>query len=57
MSAFRGLPDAYDDFTMYTIGIKVLTMLLYTVREIKGLWIMYHPLVASKYKPLRVYVP
>ncbi|KAK3727042.1 hypothetical protein QZH41_012567, partial [Actinostola sp. cb2023] len=43
VSAYKGLPDEYDDFTMYTIGLKVLTMVLYSFSDVKGLWVLCHP--------------
>lgn len=50
VSALRGLPDEYDDFTLYTLGIKLLTMVLYSVSDLKGLWVLYYPFLTSKFK-------
>lgn len=48
VSAFQGLPTEYDDFAIYTIGLKVFTSVLYSVDQIPGLWLLTYKFISSK---------
>ncbi|XP_048585074.1 wolframin isoform X2 [Nematostella vectensis] len=46
VSALRGLPSDYDDYAMYTIGIKVLTTILQSLSDVKWLRILCQPFIS-----------
>lgn len=48
VSSFRGLPSKYDDYALYTILLKVLTTVLRSLENVRGLGILCYPLISGK---------
>lgn len=47
VSSFRGLPSKYDDYALYTILLKVLTTVLRSLENVRGLGILCSPLIRA----------
>ncbi|KAL9983305.1 hypothetical protein ACROYT_G005453 [Oculina patagonica] len=46
VSSFRGLPDKYDDYALYTILLKLLTTGLRSLENVRGLGILCQSLIS-----------
>ena len=48
VSSFRGLPDKYDDYALYTILLKLLTTGLRSLENVQGLGILCQSFVNGR---------
>ena len=55
VSSFRGLPDKYDDYALYTILLKLMTTGLRSIENVRVLGVLCYPISRGKYHlPLSV---
>ena len=54
VSSFRGLPSKYDDYALYTILLKVLTTVLRSLENVRGLGILCYQLISGRYQMYNV---
>lgn len=48
VSSFRGLPDKYDDYALYTILLKLLTTGLRSLENLRGLGILCQSFISGR---------
>jgi len=48
VSSFRGLPSKYDDYALYTILLKLLTTVLRSLENVRGLGILCYSLFSGR---------